>query len=88
MAHEVRAERAPRPGDASVRRELDEISDLVLVEVVRRHEPELDGRRLHALLEVPRAEGEAIAEELEHVVLAGEVVGDTLGHPPQASLRV
>ena len=87
MADEVRPERAARLRDPAVRGELDEVRDLVLVEVVRRDEPELDGGRADPLLEVARAEREAVAEELEHVVVAGRVVPLGCGHRPQASLR-
>ena len=72
VAHEVRAERAPGLGDPAVRGELDEVADLVLVEVVRRDEAELQGGRADPLLEVLRAEREPVAEELQRVVVPEE----------------
>ena len=74
VAHEVAAQRAPRLIDPSVGRQLHEVLDLVLVQVVALDEPELDSRRRHALLEVAGVEGEPVPEELDHVVLAGGVV--------------
>ena len=74
VADEIAAERAPRLLDAPVRGKLDEIVDLVLVQVVALDEPELDRGGGHALLEVVGVEGEPVAEELDHVVLAGGVV--------------
>ena len=47
---------------------------LVVVELVARDEPELHGRGGDALLEVEGVEGEAVAEELDLVVLARGVV--------------
>ena len=44
VADEVRPERAARLRDPAVRGELDEVGDLVVVEVVRRDEPQPDGR--------------------------------------------
>ena len=74
MADEVPAERAARLFDPAVGRELDEVVGLVLVQVVGLDEPELHGGGDHPLLEVVRVEGEPVAEELDHVVLAGGVV--------------
>ncbi len=85
---EVRAERAARLCDAPVGRQLDEVGDLVLVEVVRRDEAEPDGSGRDALLEVALAEREVVAEELERVVVARRVVRGVLASCPQASLRM
>ena len=54
MADEVDAEPALRLDDAAVGDELDEIGGLVLVEVVRVDERELDCSSGDALLEVAR----------------------------------
>jgi hypothetical protein len=78
VPHEVVPERAPGLADLPVRRELDEVGGLVEVELVAPEQAELDGRGGDALLEVERAEGEPVAEELDHEVGAGGVVG--LGH--------
>ena len=74
MADEVPAERAARLFDPAVGRELDQVFGLVLVEVVALDQAELDGGGSHPLLEVVGVEGEPVAEELDHVVLAGGVV--------------
>ena len=74
VAREVAAE--PRLGilDHALRGERDEVARLLLVELVRLDEPELDRGGDHALLEVAGVEGEAVAEELDDVVVAGGVV--------------
>ena len=79
VAREVAAE--PRLGilDQPLRRERDEVARLLLVELVRLDEPELDRRRDHALLEVEGVEGEAEAEELDDVLVAGGVVRAGVG---------
>src|SRR6188768_3429562 len=74
VADEVPAERAARLLDPPVGGELDQVFGLVLVEVVALDEAELDGGGGDALLEVVCVEGEPVAEELDHVVLAGGVV--------------
>ena len=71
VADEVPPERAPRLFDPPVGRELDQVARLVVVQVVAVDEPELHGCRGHPLLEILRVEGEPVAEELDHVVLAG-----------------
>ena len=87
MAHQVLAERAPRLGDPPVGGELDEIERLVLVEVAVGDQGQLDRGAHHALAEVVRAEGEPVAEKLEHVVVARHVVVElTLGHERKATL--
>ena len=70
MPDEVTAEVALRVADHSVRGQLDEVGGLVLVELVRGNEPELDGRGDHPLLEIGSVEAEAIAEKLDDVVRA------------------
>ena len=67
---EIAAERAPRLLDRIALDELDEIRRLVLVEAVAGNELELDGRRRDALLEVLGVEAEAVAEELDDIVIA------------------
>jgi len=79
VAHEVAAERAARLRDPAVGGELDEVVRLLVVEVVRLDQAEADGCRGDALLEVVAVEGEPVAEELEHVVVARRVV--RLVHP-------
>jgi hypothetical protein len=75
VADEVEAERAPRLVDPPVRRELDEIGGLFLLELVPAQQPELDGGGGDALLEVEGAEREPVAEELDDEIVAGGVVG-------------
>jgi hypothetical protein len=74
VAHEVAPEAAARLLDALVGGQLDEIRRLFLVEVVALDESELDGGCDHAFLEVLGVEREAVAEELDDVVLSGLVV--------------
>jgi hypothetical protein len=74
VADEVTAKLAAGIGDAAVGRELDEIGGLLLVEVVRPDQPEADGRRGDPLLEVVGVEPEAVAEELDNVLVARGVV--------------
>ena len=74
VADEVAAERAAGVGDPAVGGELDEVGGLLVVEVVRPDQPEPDGRRGDPLLEVVGVEAEAVAEELDHVLVAGRVV--------------
>ena len=70
MADEVAAEGAPRLVDALLGRQFDEVGNLVLVQVIRRHEPELHCGCAHPLFEVVGVEGKAVAEELDDVVVA------------------
>ena len=72
---DVQPEPAPRVLDASVRDELDEVSGLLLVYVVRADELDADCGGDHALLEVARGELEAVTEELDDEVVPGSVVG-------------
>ena len=74
VAHEVLAERAARRLDRVALDELDEVGGLVLVQLGAGDEAEPDGRRGDPLLEVDGVEGEAVAEELDDVVVAGVVV--------------
>jgi hypothetical protein len=78
VADEVDAEHAAGFVDAPVRRELDEVGGLLVLELVPAQEPEPDGGGGNALLEVEGAEREAVAEELDDEIVAGGVVG--LGH--------
>ena len=71
VAHEVPPEGAARLVDPPLGGELDEVGGLVLVEVVRLDEAELDRGRGDPLLEVVGVEAEAVAEELDDVVVAG-----------------
>jgi len=72
---EVDPEPATRLDDPAVGDELDEISRLVRVQVVRGDELEAHSGRGDALCEVVGAELEAMAEELDHEVVAGAIVG-------------
>ena len=74
VAHEVPAQRAARRLDPAVRRQLDEIGGLVLVQLVPVEQPELDRCGDHPLLEIAAVELEPVGEELDLVVLAGAVV--------------
>jgi hypothetical protein len=74
VPHEIAAELAARLGNPPVGRELDEIGGLVVVEVVGADEPEPDGGGGDPLLEVVRVEAEAVAEELDDVLVAGRIV--------------
>jgi hypothetical protein len=74
VAHEVAAEVAARLGDAAVGGELDEVGRLLVLELVPVEQPELHRRGRDALLEVRRGEPEAVAEELDHEVVARGVV--------------
>jgi hypothetical protein len=67
---EVAAQVTLRVADDPVRRQLDEVGDLLCVELAGRNEAELDGRGDHPLLEIRGVEGEAIAEKLDDVVRA------------------
>jgi hypothetical protein len=80
VPHEVAAERASRLGDPAVGRELDEIGRLLVIEVVRPDQSEPDGRGRDALFEVVGVEAEAVAEELDDVLVAGRLV--RLAHRP------
>ena len=74
VANEVAAERAAGLLDRVPLHELDQVGRLVVVELVPSEEAELDGGCRDALLEVVRVEAEAVAEELDDVVVAGVVV--------------
>src|SRR5581483_3313849 len=74
VAGEVAPEARLRLVDQPLRSERDEVGRLLLVELVHLDEPELHGRADDALLEVVRVEAEAVAEELDDVVVAGGVV--------------
>ena len=65
--------------------ELDEVGGLVVVQLVVADEAELHRRGRHALLEVGGVESEAVAEEFDHVVVAGDVV--RLCHEPSIAPR-
>ena len=75
----IAAERRAGLLDHTVRRELDEVGDLLLVELVPPDQPEPNGSRGDPLLEVVPVEAEPIAEELDDVVVPRRVV--RLGHP-------
>ena len=75
--------RAPRFVDAALRGQLDQVGRLVVVKLVRFQKPELDGGCRDPLLEVGSVEAEAVAEELDYVILAGRVVGAV--HPAPLS---
>jgi hypothetical protein len=75
VAHQIAPEPAVGLLDDAVGSELHEVGRLLLVELVALEQPELHGRRGHALLEVMRVEAEAVAQELDDVVLARPVVG-------------
>ncbi len=74
VPEEVDAEAALRLDDAAVGDEFDEIGGLVLVEVVRVDERELDRGGGDALLEVLGVELEPVPEELDDEVVPGAVV--------------
>src|SRR2546430_6106667 len=73
VPHEVAAQLAAGLFDQPVRRQLDEVLGLLLVELVVLDEPESEGRRGDALREVGRVEAEAKTEELHDNVVAGGV---------------
>jgi len=86
VPHEIPAEGAARVGDPAVGRELDKIGRLLLVEVVRADQPETDSRCGDALFEVVGVEAEAVAEELDDVLVPGRIV--RLAHlGPKGTLR-
>ncbi len=74
VAYEVAPETRERLVDHPLRRQRDEVGDLVLVELGRLDDPELHGRSDDAALEVGGAEREPIAQELDDVVVARGVV--------------
>jgi len=74
VANEVAAERAAGLFDGVPLDELDQVGRLVVVQLVPCQQAELDGGRRDALLEVRAVEAEAVAQELDDVVLAGAVV--------------
>ena len=78
MADEVDAEPAAGLGDPAVRRQLDEVGGLLLVQVVSADEAQLHGRRRDALLKIECVEAEVVAQELDDVVVPGRV--GRLGH--------
>ena len=71
---EVFAERAAGRLDRVPLDELHEVGGLVLVQLGIGDEAEADRRCGDPLLEVEAAEGEAVAEELDDVVVAGVVI--------------
>src|SRR3954447_15024932 len=74
MANEIPAERRTRLLDGVPFHELDQVGRLVVVELVPSEEAQLDGGGRDTLLEVVRVEAEAVAEELDDVLVAGVVV--------------
>jgi hypothetical protein len=70
VPHEVTPQRAARLRYAAVGGELDEIGGLLVIEVVRLDHPEPHRGARDPLFEIERVEAEAVAEELDHVVLA------------------
>ena len=74
VANEIAAERRAGLVDRVPLDELDQVGRLVVVELVPSEEAELDGGCRDALLEVVSVEAEAVAEELDDVVVAGVVV--------------
>jgi single-stranded-DNA-specific exonuclease len=62
-----------------VRCQLDQVGGLVFLELARLYEPEPDGGRVDALLEVDRVEAEAVAEELDDEIFSRDIVR-ALGH--------
>src|SRR5262249_21700092 len=77
-ANDVAAERAAGLEHSVPLDELDQVGRLVVVELVLREEPELDGGCRHALLEVLRVEAEPVPEELDDVVVPRVVVAGGL----------
>ncbi len=75
VPNEVDPEPAARLHDPAVGDELDQVSSLVRVQVVRADELQPHRSRRDALREVVGAELEAMAEELDHEVVAGAIVG-------------
>jgi single-stranded-DNA-specific exonuclease len=75
VANEITAELAPRLCDSPVCGQLDEIIGLFFLELAELDEAELHGCRAHPLLEIRLVEAEAVAEELDDVVVAREVIG-------------
>ena len=65
--------------DGTVGRELDEVEDLLVLELIATDQPEPNRGCGDALLEVVPVEAEAVAEELDDVVVPRRVV--RLGHP-------
>jgi len=61
VAHDVAAERRAGLLDHAVGRELDEVGDLLGFELVPTDQPEPNGRRGDALLEVVSVETEPVA---------------------------
>jgi single-stranded-DNA-specific exonuclease len=78
VADEVIAELAPGLRDPPMSRQLHEVRGLVLLELARLDEAQLHSRGIDPLLEIDLVEAEAIAEELDDEVVAGEVI--RLGH--------
>src|SRR5262249_15060536 len=73
VADEIEPEPAAGVSDSSVRRQLDEVGRLLLVQVISPDEAELHGCRRDALLEVERVETEVVAQELDDVFVSGRV---------------
>jgi hypothetical protein len=91
VTHEIPAERAACVGDPAVGRELYEIGRLVVVEVVRPDQPEPDGGGGDPFLEVVGVEAEAVAEELDDVLIAGRIVRLAHlveGYPPAVNRKL
>jgi hypothetical protein len=78
VAHEVFPKGAARRVDRVALDELDEVGGLLLVQLGAGDEPPPDRGRRGALREVEVVEGEAVAEELDDVVVAGVVVAGRL----------
>ena len=74
VADEVAAERAARLVDPAVGGELDEVGGLVVVELVRLDRPSFTAAAVTRCSKSRGVEGEAVAEELDDVVVAGRVV--------------
>ena len=75
MPHEVTPETAAWLVDPVPLDELDEVGSLVVVELVVADETELDRRGGDTFFEVGAVEAEAVAKELDDVVVPGDVVG-------------
>jgi len=75
VAHEVTAETAARLIDPVALDELDEVGSLVVVKFIVADETEPDRGGGDTFFEVGAIEGEAVAKELDDVVVPGDVVG-------------
>ena len=74
MPNEVAAEPAVRFLDRAALDELDQVGRLAVVELAHLEDAELHGGCRHPLLEVLGAEAEAVAQELDGVVVSRGVV--------------